>query len=588
MKNTTIYQILMPCLLIFLAAACTGTGTKPGPETSGAPDTPTLEQNREIRSPYYYYMLFRTHVGEENFHKGEEALKKAIENDPGSKYLKKEMIRLYLTMEKPEMAAAVAETLAEKRPEDTEALKILAKLKLTLDKQEEAEKIYQKIIHIDPEDKDAYLTLGNFYMKAENYSEAFTLYTTMEEKFPDSYVAHFYLGKIHMTRQNYNYAEKEFLKTIDMRPEFVEPRLQLIEVYKAQENEQLNTGRKITEQYNRILELDETNKKASMALALHLFEHGDRNRAEKIFTRLGKEAAKNKRILMLAVDEYITGEKYKEASILFSSMLKGAPDNSGLHFFAGWAYDSLKQFKTAIHHFSRVKQDSKYYKKSGLQAAVLYKKTDRTDKALTLLEELHKQMPEDIDVITYLGSFYKEVEEYEKSIAVFKKGLSLAGDNADLFFSLGVAQESAGKKEECIESMKKVIEMEPENADALNYLGYTYADLGINLDRAEELIKKALDLKPDDGYITDSLGWVYYKKGLFSKATELLEKAARITDYDPVITGHLADSLKKENKPEKALRFYRKALEKSEENERQKIEKKIRELEQSLNAEEPQ
>ncbi|MCF8045476.1 MAG: tetratricopeptide repeat protein [Desulfarculaceae bacterium] len=539
-----------------------------------------------MRSSYYYYMRFRTHADREDYEKAEKTLKKAIEIDPDSKYLKKEMIRLYLTMDQSEMAVATAQELVGKRPHDTDALKILAKLKLTLDKQEEAENIYQKIIDLAPDDKDSYLTLGNLYMKAEKHAEAFTLYTTMAEKWPDSYVAHFYLGKIHLIRQNLNYAEKEFLKTVEIRPDLVEPRLQLINVYKARKNDELNTDEEITEQYNRILSLDKNNKKASMALALHLFEHGDRKRAEQIFIRLGEEASKNKRILMLAVDEYINGEQYKDASILFSHMLEGAPENPGLHFFAGWAYDSLKQFSKAIHHFSKVTPGSRYYKKSRLQTALLYSKTDRTQKAVTTLEKLHERMPEDIDIITYLGSFYKKLEEYDKSISILKKGISLSGDNADLLFSLAVARDNAGKKEECIESMKKVIELEPENADALNYLGYTYADLGIRLDKAEQLIKKALELKPDDGYITDSLGWVYYKKGLFSRATPVLEKAAKLTDYDPVITEHLADSLKHENKLDKALEMYRKALENAEESEQGKIKKKIRDLEQTHNAEE--
>ena len=590
MKKTILYTIVLSCWIIFLFTACTGLGPETAPSSSNDRNKESVKPKEQIKSSYYYYMIFQSLAGREDYAKAEKALKKAVEIDPDSKYLKKEMVRLYLTMEQSDMAVATAQKLVDKRPEDTEALKMLARLKLTLEKQKEAEDIFRKIIDLDPADKDSYLALGNLYMKTEKHSEAFTLYTKMAEKWPDSYVAHFYLGKIHMLRKNFNYAEKEFLKTVEIRPDLVEPRLQLINIYKARKNDELNTDKEITEQYDRILALDENNKKASMALALHLFEHGDKKRAKEIFTRLGKEASENKRILMLAVDEYITGERYKDASILFTHMLKGAPENPGLHFFAGWAYDSLKQFDTAVHHFSKVAPGSRYYKKSRLQAAVLYSKTDRKQKAVETLEKLHEQMPEDVDTISYLGTFYRELEEYDKSISILKKGISLSGgDNADLFFRLGMAQDNAGKKEECIASMKKVIELEPENADALNYLGYTYADLGIKLDRAEELIKNALELKPDDGYITDSLGWVYYKKELFSKATPLLEKAAKLTDYDPVITEHLADSLKKESRLEKALEMYKKALENAEEAEeadRAKIEKKIRDITQELHAEE--
>ena len=40
--------------------------------------------------------------------------------------------------------------------------------------------------------------------------------------------------------------------------------------------------------------------------------------------------------------------------------------------------------------------------------------------------------------------------------------------------------------------MEKVIMADPEHADALNFLGYTLADEGRDLERAETLIENAL------------------------------------------------------------------------------------------------
>jgi Tfp pilus assembly protein PilF len=108
--------------------------------------------------------------------------------------------------------------------------------------------------------------------------------------------------------------------------------------------------------------------------------------------------------------------------------------------------------------------------------------------------------------------------------------------------------------------MKKVIALDPENANALNYLGYTYADMGTNLDEAESLIRKALKHKPDDGYITDSLGWVLYKKGLFQEALIYLEKAVKLTADDPIILEHLGDAYLQINDKENALKYYQKSL----------------------------
>ncbi len=43
-------------------------------------------------------------------------------------------------------------------------------------------------------------------------------------------------------------------------------------------------------------------------------------------------------------------------------------------------------------------------------------------------------------------------------------------------------------KKNPIASMKKAIELNPKNAAALNYLGYTWAEMGVQLDEAEDLI----------------------------------------------------------------------------------------------------
>jgi len=108
--------------------------------------------------------------------------------------------------------------------------------------------------------------------------------------------------------------------------------------------------------------------------------------------------------------------------------------------------------------------------------------------------------------------------------------------------------------------MKAVIRLNAEHTNALNYLGYTYADLGINLDEAERLIKEALKHKPDDGYITDSLGWVYFKKGLFPEALNLLKKAVELVPDDPIMLEHLGDAYLKTNDRANALKFYKRSL----------------------------
>jgi Tfp pilus assembly protein PilF len=140
-----------------------------------------------------------------------------------------------------------------------------------------------------------------------------------------------------------------------------------------------------------------------------------------------------------------------------------------------------------------------------------------------------------------------------------------------------VVYDKAKKKEASMEAMRKVIALDPKHANALNYLGYTYADLGQNLDEAERLIKEALKYKPNDGYITDSLGWVYYKKGQFQKALKYLRKAVELVPDDPIMLEHVGDVYLKLDDKANALKFYQKSLQQKDKD-TEELEKKIRNL----------
>jgi Flp pilus assembly protein TadD len=122
--------------------------------------------------------------------------------------------------------------------------------------------------------------------------------------------------------------------------------------------------------------------------------------------------------------------------------------------------------------------------------------------------------------------------------------------------------------------MKTAIRLDPDNSNALNYLGYTYADLGRELEEAERLIRQALKFKPNDGYITDSLGWVYYQRGEYEKALSILKKASKLVPEDPIILEHVGDAYLKLDDRQNALRYYRKSLRKRDKD-TEEIQRKI-------------
>jgi tetratricopeptide (TPR) repeat protein len=585
MKHNLIYISLFTFILIFITG-CSVTSTHPDKMPGSRQDQAPVT-DKDLDSPYYYYMLSRLHNKKNELPEATASLKKAIDKDPESVFLKKEMINLYLAQNNFDAAIKLAENILATNPDTIDILFTLASLKIKRNKKKEAIAIYNKILTLKPDNKNTYLLLGKIFNDDKNSNELFKLYSKMLEHFPDSYIAHYYLGMAYLDQNKLNYAEEEFLKTIELSPKLVEPRLQLIDIYKTRTEKQTKPNKKILETYKEILKIEKQNDFVRMEYAIYLHSHGDKKKAEKIFFTFGEKSAKDEKFLLQIANEYIVKKKFKEAIVLFVEMLKAAPENASLNFFTGYAFDSLKEYKTAVKYYQKVKPGTAYYKKSIIHTAYLYKDNKDNERGIKLLEQFHKANPNDIDVITFLASFYLDSEDFKKCADILNFGLTKSKDNTVLLFKLGICMDKSNNKEECIKVMKKVIELEPENAEALNYLGYTYAELGIKLDEADRLITGALKLKPNDGFITDSLGWVYYKKGSYAKASKLLLKAAELTSFDPIIMEHLGDSYTMEKRLTEALSIYKRALKKiTEKNNYLKIQlkKKIKELESKINA----
>ncbi|MBW2269390.1 MAG: tetratricopeptide repeat protein [Deltaproteobacteria bacterium] len=155
----------------------------------------------------------------------------------------------------------------------------------------------------------------------------------------------------------------------------------------------------------------------------------------------------------------------------------------------------------------------------------------------------------------YAATLRAKTGDLEGAVRAVEELIEQAPDDDELLFNLGVVYGEADRSDEAVSYMRKALEVNPENASAMNYIGYTFAEQGVHLDEAEQLIMRAIELRPDDGYIVDSLGWVYYmrarplvKSGRSAEARPLLQRAEaelsrahELTGGDPVISEHLGD-----------------------------------------------
>jgi len=155
---------------------------------------------------------------------------------------------------------------------------------------------------------------------------------------------------------------------------------------------------------------------------------------------------------------------------------------------------------------------------------------------------------------------YIQTEQYEPAVTMLREALKKTPDDLDLQFELGSAFERSGDKKSAERLFLDILNKRPDHAATLNYLGYMWAESGVNLDRAAEMLNRAVKQEPKNGAYVDSLGWVYYQQGKLDLAEKYLTDAAHLLPRDATVQEHLGDVFAKRGDVHRALDLYRAAL----------------------------
>ena len=153
-----------------------------------------------------------------------------------------------------------------------------------------------------------------------------------------------------------------------------------------------------------------------------------------------------------------------------------------------------------------------------------------------------------------------QAEDYPSAIALLNNATKSNPDDVDLAFDLGTAQERSGDRAAAEKTFSAILAKHPDHAATLNYLGYMWAESGVNLDRAADMLNRAVTQEPRNGAYIDSLGWVYYRQGKLDLAEKYLTDATKLLPNDATVHEHLGDVLAKRGEPQRALTMYKVAL----------------------------
>jgi tetratricopeptide (TPR) repeat protein len=191
-------------------------------------------------------------------------------------------------------------------------------------------------------------------------------------------------------------------------------------------------------------------------------------------------------------------------------------------------------------------------------ASLFLRDGERTQAIRLLSAEDGAEVRDRISAELAIASLLAEGGAPQDAISRLDTALLGAPGHPDLAYQRAVYQERVDPAA-AIETLEALHKLRPQDMTITNALGFTLADHGRDLSRAESLIRTALRATPDNPAVLDSVGWVLHKRGKSAEALPYLQRAWRMY-HDGDIGSHYGEVLWALGRKDEARAQWRAAL----------------------------
>jgi tetratricopeptide (TPR) repeat protein len=534
---------------------------------SRAPESPPESMVRPEAPPDYDFLVGRQFELDGQLDEASASYGRALAKDPDSAYLVRRLAELAARQGKYDEALAHAERAHALDPGDHPTRLFLGTLYRIRRDPAAAETVLREP-NGEPFDDDAAILLFSIYVEGDRMPDALALADWLVKTDPNGVRGYLALAGVHEKMGHGPEAEKALRRALKAQP----GNLSVYGALARLLHERGDRKREIAV-YEEVLQIHPHHNPTLVALSDALLAEGRRDDAIATLERIIRYHPDDLRsVLRLGFLEY-EADHYDKAVARFEKALEANPSQYEIAYYLGLVRVRARNEQAAVAAFELVPPEHERYAEARSQIAGVYERRGDLTAALAEVEKARARTPSrQLDL--YAATLKSRGGDFDGAVS-FLQGLLVASpDDDELLYNLGVLYGEQKRFDDSLRYMEQALAKNPDNASALNYMGYSWAEKGENLEQAEQKIKRALELRPDDGFITDSLGWVYYMRArpllesgnpkdgraLLRRAIGELEKAAQITGGDPVISEHLGDAYRLLPDKKRALQHYREAL----------------------------
>lgn len=524
----------------------------------------------------YHYSLGEAFSLEGQPTKAIESFQSVLVYDSESANVRIRLAKEYLKLGQINKSIDQVKQVIEKNEKNRDARVLLAGLYTTIRSYPQAIEQYEYVLTKFPEYHEANIYLAAVYSETQQYDKASKLFEkvlTIQE-YPNKHLIHYYIGRIReeqSAEKNFKLAESSYKKANELKPDFVDSVIALGALYKGQKQDA-----KALSLYQGFQKNKGPNGKVAEILSQMYIEQQKYDEAfeqlEILEAQTDDPLAIKVRMALILIEK----KMFDKAIAKLEEILRLAPESDKIRFYLAAVYEEIKKDELAVGHYLKIPASSPFYGEAMVHSGYLLKNIGQLDKAISVLEKAYENKKDYPQIYAMYASLLDENKDYKKALDILSVGLEKFPENAQLHFYYGTIYDRTGDKEKVIANMKKVIELDPNHSQGLNYLAFTWAELGKNMDEAEKLARRAVTLDPEDGYILDTLGWILLKRGNKKEALKFLEAAFKFQPSVSIIAEHLGDIYRELSMVEKAKGMYKKAVNLESDK------KKMKELEEKI------
>ena len=559
MRNKTILLLCSALLSGSLSLSLLGCGgcasTQPrsgaaSPSFQGIEILPEEKELSPAAKDTYAYLLYMQALADED----EELLLQAAQQMTGGTLPAKAWLEgaLWLDSRRSEKVLPLLELCLQVWPDDLPLNLFSAEALAAHGKTEQGLEQIQAFVARHPDSLDARMELILLLVKAKRFDEAEKHIGSIAagERTP---MVDYYHARALIGMQRRAEAIPLLQKAIQAMPDFVEALVELAYAYEQQK--QWNEARTI---YEKLLKLQVSEQDVCLRLVHLSLRLNQPEKALKYF-RKGPDAAAFK---LTANSMFLESRHYLQAERLLKEMLDepGVPPDVFL-MLAGIARDQRRDTELALSWLARIPASSPTaVQAEGLKAQILAD-AGKEKAALASVRNLQQRHARNETLLLLEVRLLARLKAMDEALARARQAVEIVPESSELAFTLGSLLDSLGKRDEAMKVMQGIIASHPEHYQALNYVGYSLAVQGKDLEHALELLQRADRLAPDQFFIVDSLAWALFRLGRTEEALQNIRRAVALVPSPEVeILEHYGDIAAAAGQKEEARKAYEQAL----------------------------